>query len=320
MGVEIQRKINGENVITVAAAPLIVGLQPSALVDHVARVDLSLLSRIPGEPGGSFPVATDELNFILNEIHTHNDVSPENASPLKTIAGGSVANTIRGLAGGFGISCGIIGACGDDDQGSLFIDNMGSYKVDLSRLRLKNGPTAQCVCLVDELGNRTMRPCLSSAVKVQANDLATADMRGSKWLVLRYAIFNMEVIQAAIKIAKQEGLYVSLDLASFEMVRKFRLPLLQLLESGSVDLCFANEDEAAVLLTGDDKADPESALEFLGKHCQWAVGLSLEECCKIGSCSGGSVIRSLGGEVSPDNWQWMYKQMQTKGLPVPDHS
>lgn len=32
------------------------------------------------------------------------------------------------------------------------------------------------------------------------------------------------------------------------MVRKFRLPLLQLLESGSIDLCFANEDEAAELL------------------------------------------------------------------------
>lgn len=26
---------------------------------------------------------------------------------------------------------------------------------------------AKCVCLVDELGNRTMRPCLSNAVKVQ---------------------------------------------------------------------------------------------------------------------------------------------------------
>lgn len=47
-------------------------------------------------------------------------------------------------------------------------------------------------------------------------------------------------------------------------------------------------------------------------------GLSLEECCKVGSCSGGSVIRSLGGEVTPENLQWMYKQMQIKGLPVPD--
>ncbi|KAI3460333.1 hypothetical protein Pfo_016996 [Paulownia fortunei] len=309
-------------------------------------------------------VAVEELNFILNEVNTHIVASPGNTTPLKTNAGGSVANTIRGLAAGFGVSCGIIGACGDDDQGSLFIDNMSFYKVDLSRLRLKNGHTAQCVCLVDELGNRTMRPCLSSAVKVQADELTTADLKGSKWLVLRYAIFNIEVIKAAIKIAKQEGVLVSLDLASFEMVRKFRLPLLQLLESRSIDLCFANEDEAAELLRDQDIADPESALEFLAKHCQWAVvtlgpkgciakhgkevvrvpaigeakamdatgagdlfasgflyglvkGLPLEECCRIGSCSGGSVIRSLGGEVTPENWQWMYKQMQIKGLPIP---
>ena len=49
-------------------------------------------------------------------------------------------------------------------------------------------------------------------------------------------------------------------------------------------------------------------------------GLSLEECCKVGACSGGAVIRSLGGEVTSENWQWMYKQMQTKGLLLPDTS
>ncbi|KAL1539535.1 hypothetical protein AAHA92_24002 [Salvia divinorum] len=361
MGVEI----HNDDAIHGAATPLILGLQPSALVDHVARVDCSLLSRIPGEAGGSFPVGAEELKFVLSEVNKHFVASPENGSSLKTIAGGSVANTIRGLAAGFGITCGIIGACGDDDEGSLFIDNMSFYNIDLSRLRLKIGPTAQCVCLVDDLGNRTMRPCLSSAVKVQADDLTTSDLRGSTWLVMRYGIFNIEVIQAAIKIAKQEGVSVSLDLASFEMVRKFRLPLLQLLESGGIDLCFANEDEAAELLS-EEKADAESALEFLGKHCRWAVvtlgakgciakhgkeivripaigeskavdatgagdlfasgflyglvkGRTLEECCKIGSCSGGSVIRSLGGEVTRENWQWMYKQMQTKGLPIPDH-
>ncbi|KAI7993892.1 putative sugar kinase YdjH, partial [Camellia lanceoleosa] len=46
-------------------------------------------------------------------------------------------------------------------------------------------------------------------------------------------------------------------------------------------------------------------------------GLNLEECCKVGLCNGGSVIRALGGEVTPENWQWMHKQMQTKGLTVP---
>lgn len=48
-------------------------------------------------------------------------------------------------------------------------------------------------------------------------------------------------------------------------------------------------------------------------------GLSLEECCKVGSCSGGSVIRSLGGEVTHENWEWMLKELQKEKLPVPEH-
>ncbi|XP_022763886.1 uncharacterized protein LOC111309174 [Durio zibethinus] len=365
MGAEIMVK-NGEACVTMEAkASLILGLQPAALIDHVALVDQSLVDQIPGESGGSFPVAIVELEHILRELKKHILASVDDPSPVKTMAGGSVANTIRGLSSGFGVNCGMIGAYGDDGQGQLFVRNMNISGVNISRLRMKKGPTAQCVCLVDAFGNRTMRPCLSTAVKVQGDELTKEDFSGSKWLVMRYGIFNLEVIQAAIRIAKQEGLSVSLDLASFEMVRNFRVPLLQLLESGDIDLCFANEDEAQELIRGKENADPEAALEYLSKYCQWAVvtlgpngciakhgqeiarvpaigdakavdttgagdlfasgflyglikGLSLEECCKAGSCSGGSVIRSLGGEVTPENWQWTYKQMQIKGLPLPD--
>lgn len=346
-----------ESAPTPHEAPLVVGLQPSALIDHVARVDWSLLDQIPGDRGGSIPVAFEELEHILKEVKTHILSSPNDPSPVRTIAGGSVANTIRGLSVGFGINCGIIGAHGDDEQGRLFVNNMSFNGINLSRLRMKKGPTGQCVCLVDAVGNRTMRPCLSSAVRIQPTELTREDFKGSKWLVLRYAIFNLEIIHNAIRIAKQEGVCVSLDLASFEMVRNFRLPLLELLNSGDIDLCFANEDEATELLRGQQNADPEAALDFLGNHCQWAVvtlgsngciakhgkevvrvaavreakatdatgagdlfasgflyglvkGLSLEECCRVGSCSGGAVVRSLGGEVTPDNWKWMYKQMQ----------
>ncbi|CBI40985.3 unnamed protein product, partial [Vitis vinifera] len=55
------------------------------------------------------------------------------------------------------------------------------------------------------------------------------------------------------------------------MVRNFRGPLLELLQSGDIDLCFANEDETRELLRDDENASPEAALEFLAKHCQWAV-------------------------------------------------
>lgn len=45
-------------------APFVLGLQPSALVDHVARVDQSLLDQIPGEHGGSIPVFTPFTTFL----------------------------------------------------------------------------------------------------------------------------------------------------------------------------------------------------------------------------------------------------------------
>lgn len=88
----------------------------------------------------------EELENILREVKSYILSSPDDlTTPVKTIAGGSVANTIRGLSAGFGISCGIIGACGDDEQGKLFVSNMSSHGVNLSRLRMIKGPTAQ-VC------------------------------------------------------------------------------------------------------------------------------------------------------------------------------
>lgn len=46
-------------------SPLVLGLQPSALVDHVARVDWSLLDQIPGERGGSIPVLDSLFNHRI---------------------------------------------------------------------------------------------------------------------------------------------------------------------------------------------------------------------------------------------------------------
>ncbi|PKA56721.1 Adenosine kinase [Apostasia shenzhenica] len=348
-----------------AVAPVaILGLQPSAMVDHVARVDWTLLERISGDRGGSQQVVAEDLQHILNEVNAHIFPTLSDLSSVTTTAGGSVANTIRGLAAGFGVSSGIIGACGDDDQGHLFIQNLSSNGVDLSRIKMKKGPTGQCACLVDADGNRTMRPCLSNIAKIQASELKREEFVGSKWLVIRYAYFNMDILNTAINVAQLEGVSVSMDLASFEMVRDYKPQLISLLKTGKIDLCFANEDEARELTRGEALSGPEAALDFLASYCKWAVvtlgpkgciskhnneivripaigeshaadatgagdlfasgflyglvnGLSLEDCCRIGSCSGGAVIRSLSGEVRQENWQWMYKQMKAMGISPP---
>ncbi|KNA16939.1 hypothetical protein SOVF_084640 isoform A [Spinacia oleracea] len=370
MGADPNSNQNGNDVVVAAnfkeeeKAPLVLGLQPSALVDHVARVNWSLLDQIPGERGGSIPVALEDVEHILAEVKTHITPTQDDLPPIKTLGGGSVANTIRGLSACFDVTSGLVGACGDDEQGQLFMHNMSSKDVDLSRMRTKKGATAQCVCLVDAVGNRTMRPSLAQAVRLKAEELIEDNFRGSKWLVMRFAAINLELIHAAVRIAKRDGLLVSLDLASFEMVRSHKSALVELLESGDIDLCFANEDEAMEVVRGKHDTSPEAALDYLATHCRWAVvtlgskgciakheketvklpaiwearpcdatgagdlfasgflyglikGLSIEDCCRVGSCSGGSVIRSLGGDVTPDNRNWMYKQMQIKDLPLP---
>lgn len=82
----------------------------------------------------------------------------EESCQVKTIAGGSVANTVRGLSVGFGVRTGLIGAYGDDEQGRLFVTGMSFSGVNLSRLRLKKGPTAQ-VSFISLLSSSTHIIC-----------------------------------------------------------------------------------------------------------------------------------------------------------------
>ena len=75
-------------------------------------------------------------------MKTHILSSPPDSSSMRTMVGGNVANTIQGLFACFGINYGILEACGDDEQGGLFVSNMGSSGVNLLALRIKKGLTA----------------------------------------------------------------------------------------------------------------------------------------------------------------------------------
>lgn len=77
-----------------AAAPAeVVVLQASAIVDHVCAVDEATLSELVNEEtGGSRRATVEDLTSILSNVGEFNSK-----------AGGSAANTARGLASGAGI-------------------------------------------------------------------------------------------------------------------------------------------------------------------------------------------------------------------------
>lgn len=92
------------------------------------------------------------MEHILSEVKTQIAPSRDDLSSIKTLGlgGSSVANTIRGLSACFGVASGLGGGCGDDKQGKLFIHNMSSKNVDLSRLKTKKGVTAQANELMED--------------------------------------------------------------------------------------------------------------------------------------------------------------------------
>jgi len=67
-------------------------------------------------------------------------------------------------------------------------------------------------------------------------------------------------------MAKEVGSTVSLDLSSFEIVRRYKTLLLELFEKRHVDVVFCNEDEAKQLAV-----TVEAALILLASYCKVAV-------------------------------------------------
>jgi sugar/nucleoside kinase (ribokinase family) len=113
-----------------------------------------------------------------------------------------------------------------------------------------------------------MRTDLGAAATLAPEDLAPADFAGVTHVHLEgYLLFNAALVRAILSGAKAAGCTVSLDLASFEVVRA-TMKILKEILGRYIDIVFANEDEAAAFAGG---AGPREALAVLGKICPTAV-------------------------------------------------
>ncbi|MBU0764180.1 MAG: adenosine kinase [Bacteroidetes bacterium] len=191
-------------------------------------------------------------------------------------SGGSAANTIHGLSN-LGIQTGYIGKIGRDEFGSFFRNDMEKSNIHAILLESET-PTGRAIAMISPDTERTFATFLGAAVELSAGDLLTEHFTGYSYLHLEgYLAFNEELILRAAKLAKEAGLKVALDLASYNVV-SIKHDFLKMLVSEYVDIVFANEEEAKAF-TG---MEPEPALHELAKLCETAV-------VKIGA--KGSVIK-----------------------------
>ncbi|MBP3426466.1 MAG: adenosine kinase [Rikenellaceae bacterium] len=197
--------------------------------------------------------------------------------------GGSAANTIRALAC-LGGSAGFIGKTGKDEAGDFYKQALETLGIEPVIMR-GQAASGRCLSLVSTDGERTMVTYLGAALELTAEELSTTILEGYNWLYIEgYLVQNHALIEAAAALAKQNGLKVAIDLASFNVVEE-NLEFLRRIIGTYVDLVFANEDEAQAF-TGNE--DPYEAATQIAEMCELAV-------VKIGR--RGALIQESGHEV-----------------------
>lgn len=244
-----------------------------------------------------FELAKGSMSLVDTKLQT--EISKSVAGlPYSLSLGGSAGNTIRAMAK-LGCEVGFIGKVGQDKTGDFFVqalDNLGVEPV-IFRGEERSG---KCVALISPDGERTMVTHLGAALELSADEIEPAIFDGYDCLYIEgYLVQNHDLIAAAVRTAKQCGLKVAMDLASFNIVAE-NLEFLRALVRGYVDIVFANEDEAKTFTC---EAEPLNALQVISQMCELAI-------VKIGT--RGALIKQ-GDEVVHVGIMAAAKRVDTTG-------
>ena len=132
----------------------------NAIVDVICKVDESFIEK---------NLLTKSTMKLVNESEFKKLL--QNLKIEETIAGGSVANSIVGLAQ-LGNKVGFIGKVSDDDLGSKYEDGLKQENVKYFYSKKKEKiPTGTCLILITPDSERTMVTFLGTAGKISSDDI-----------------------------------------------------------------------------------------------------------------------------------------------------
>lgn len=249
-------------------AKSIVGIG-SALVDVLVQLPNDELLQQFNLPKGSMVLV--DANKSKQIIDSTANLNPS----IET--GGSAANTMRGIAQ-LGGKAAFIGKVNNDDMGGFFQKSFHDLGINFHRLQGEI-PSGVAATLISPDSERTFGTYLGAASELSVSDLKDSMFKPYDILHLEgYLVFNHELIEGILKLAKKHGLKVSLDMASYNVVEA-NLEFMKHLIKNYVDIVFANEEEAKAY-TGKD---PVEALGEIAGQCEVAI-------VKVGS--KGSLIQS----------------------------
>jgi sugar/nucleoside kinase (ribokinase family) len=234
---------------------LIVGVG-SALIDILAHADEGFLSKTGAVKGGMTYVNKEFIDETLLL----------SSQPATLVPGGSACNTVVGV-GKLGGTARFVGKCGSGAMAEFFENDLKRQNVEPALLR-SDSPTGRVLSIITPDAQRSMFTFLGASAETRPQDITKACFSNAAIVhVEGYLLFNPELILKVLKTAKSAGARVSLDLASFNVVKESH-ELLQHIVDSFVDILIANEDEA-LAYTGHK--DETRAIRALAEDVEMAV-------------------------------------------------
>ena len=230
----------------------------NALVDILSQIpDDSLLEQLH-LPKGSMHHVDAETSIRYGEILKQFGSS--------MAAGGSTANTMSGAAK-LGAETGYIGKVGRDERGRFFENAMRETNVKPLMLTTDT-PTGCAEAIISKDGERTFATYLGAALELCADDIKPEMFDGWDILYVEgYLISNRELLDKVLPLAKEKGMTIALDMASYNIVQDNR-EYMERIAKDYLDILFANEDEAKAFTLMED---PVEALHRMAALCDIAI-------------------------------------------------
>jgi sugar/nucleoside kinase (ribokinase family) len=224
-----------------------------AIVDVIATCDDAFIHEHRLPKGGMQLLTTDAADQLYAAM-----------GPAREISGGSAANSMAGAAA-LGLGAAFIGQVAGDQLGAIFAHDMRSLGVRFDTTPLAEGPpTGRCLILVTPDAQRTMNTCPGASHQLTPGALDPELIRSASVTFLEGYLWGPERPRAAMleaaAIAQGAGRTVAFTLSESLCIGDRREGVLGMVESGTVDILFGNEDEVRHLAGCGNLGDCIAAL------------------------------------------------------------
>ena len=208
----------------------------NAIVDVICKVDENFLKQNSLTKSTMKLVNEKEFKKLLSNLRIE-----------ETVSGGSVANSIVGLAQ-LGNKVGFVGKISDDELGAKYEEGLRRERVEYFYSKKKETtPTGTCLILITPDSERTMITFLGTAGKISENDIDVEAVKRSEILFLEGYLWDEGEPKKAFNKAIDNSNKAAMSLSDLFCVERHKLNFLDLVKN-KLDIIFANEQEIMSLI------------------------------------------------------------------------